>query len=135
MILKIAVGIVWRRGEGGPQVLVARRLDDAAHAAGLREFPGGKVEAGETPLECAAREVLEETGLQVLVEAPYAVIRWQYPEREIEMHAFDCSVLGGQARAIESKEIVWLAARELQAREFPRANRKLIEEIQSRHAS
>lgn len=135
MILKMAVGIVWRASEWGPQVLVARRLDTASHAPGMREFPGGKIEAGETPIECAAREILEETGLQVLVGAPYEVIRWAYPEREIEMHAFDCAVLQGEARAIESKEIAWLRVHELRASEFPRANRELIEEIQSRHAS
>ena len=135
MILKMAVGIVWRAGESGPQVLVARRLDIASHAPGMREFPGGKVEGEETPEQCAEREILEETGLQVLVGAPYEIIRWAYPEREIEMHAFDCSILHGEARAIESKEIAWLQVHELQASEFPRANRKLIEEIQRRHAS
>ena len=135
MILKMAVGIVWRAGEPGPQVLVARRLDSAAHAPGMREFPGGKIEEGEAPRECAEREILEETGLQVLVGAPYQVIRWKYPEREIEMHAFDCSILAGEARAIESKSIEWLGVHELRASEFPRANQELISEIQSRHAS
>lgn len=48
---------------------------------------------------------------------------------------FVCSVLQGEARAIESKEIAWLQVRELQASEFPRANRELISEIQSLHAS
>lgn len=135
MILKMAVGIVWRASESGPQVLVARRLDTASHAPGLLEFPGGKVEGEETPAECAAREILEETGLQVLVGSPYQVIRWKYPDREIEMHAFDCSILHGQARAIESKEIAWLHLHKLQPGEFPRANLALIQAIQNRHAS
>ncbi len=135
MILQIAVGIVWRAGESEPQVLVARRLDNAAHSAGLREFPGGKVEGEETPRQCAEREILEETGLQVLVGAPYSVILWRYPDREIAISAFDCTVLSGEAQAIESKEIAWLAPHELDANEFPSANRALIAEIHSRHAS
>ena len=135
-MLRIAIGIVWRdrRDVGeGPQVLVARRLYTAAHAAGLREFPGGKVEEGEAPQQCVAREVREETGLQVLVGAPYSLIRWTYPEREVELLAFDCTVIAGQAQAIESKEIVWIAPHQLEPEEFPAANASLIAEIKSRH--
>ncbi len=135
MILKLAVGIVWREAGGCLQVLVARRLDSASHAPGMREFPGGKLEEFETPEQCAVREILEETGLQVLVGAPYSVIRWAYPERSIEMHAFDCSVQSGEAQAIESKSIAWLEPHELDAHEFPQANKSLIEAIQSRHAT
>ncbi len=133
MILKIAVGIVWREAQGEPQVLVARRLAWASHAPGAREFPGGKVEAPETPEQCAEREILEETGLQVLVGAAYEVVRWNYPERSVELHAFDCRVVRGEARALESRSVAWLAPHELKAPEFPEANRSLIEEIQSRH--
>jgi mutator protein MutT len=135
MPLQIAVGIVWREQDGHRQVLVARRLDSAAHAAGLCEFPGGKAEPGESPQACVAREVLEETGLQVRVGAPYEVIAWSYPERDIEMRAFDCEVLAGQARALESKEVAWIAPRELDARTFPAANQSLIAAIKARHPS
>lgn len=59
----IAVAVVVKRG----QVLVGRRSAEAAEAAGLDEFPGGKVEAGETAAAAAARECLEETGLAVRI--------------------------------------------------------------------
>lgn len=59
----IAVAVVVKRG----QVIVGRRAAEAAEAAGLDEFPGGKVEAGETAAAAAARECLEETGLAVRI--------------------------------------------------------------------
>jgi len=51
----------------GADVLVGRRAEDADEAPGLHEFPGGKVEAGESPAAAAARECLEETGLAVRI--------------------------------------------------------------------
>lgn len=63
MLRQIAVAVVVCEG----MVLVGRRPDDAADAAGCAEFPGGKVEAGETPAAAAARECLEETGVAVRV--------------------------------------------------------------------
>ncbi len=60
---KIAVAVVTRRG----CVLVGRRDQAAADAAGLHEFPGGKIERGETPAAAAVREVREETGLEVRI--------------------------------------------------------------------
>ena len=128
-MLKIAVGIVWREG----QVLVAQRLDSAAHSPGKCEFPGGKHEDSESLEECARREILEETGLQVLVGEPYKPIRWSYPEREVELHAFDCDVLSGEAKPIESKKVLWLWPRELECDQFPEANAALIEAILKRH--
>jgi mutator protein MutT len=128
-MLKIAVGIVWRGG----QVLVAQRLDSAAQSPGKCEFPGGKHEEGESLEECARREILEETGLQVLVGQSYEPILWSYPEREVELHAFDCEVLEGEARALESKKVLWLWPRELECGQFPEANGALIQAIQKRH--
>ena len=60
----IAVAVVVRHG----CVLVGRRAENAPEAAGLDEFPGGKVEAGESPASAAARECLEESGIVVRID-------------------------------------------------------------------
>jgi len=62
-VTTIAVAVVLRHGH----VLVGRRAPDAVDAAGLDEFPGGKVEPGESPAAAAARECLEEAGVAVRV--------------------------------------------------------------------
>ena len=127
--LRIGVGIIWRDG----RILVAQRLDSASHAAGLYEFPGGKCEANESFAECAVREIEEETALQVLAGAPYEIIEWHYAERSVQIAAFDCEIIAGTARALESAAILWQAPHELEAAKFPAANATLIAQIQARH--
>ena len=61
--LQIAVAVVTH----GDRVLVGRRAANAEHAAGLHEFPGGKVEPGESPSAAAVRETLEEAGLSIRI--------------------------------------------------------------------
>lgn len=63
---RVAVAIVMHGG----RVLVGRRADDAVEAAGMHEFPGGKVEPGESAAEAAARECLEESGVEIRVGEP-----------------------------------------------------------------
>ena len=128
-ILRIGVGIIWRER----RILVAQRLDSATHAAGLCEFPGGKCEANENFADCAVREIREETGLQVLAGAPYEIIEWHYAERSVHIGAFDCSILGGTARAVESASIMWQKLDELESEKFPAANADLIAQIRARH--
>lgn len=127
--LRIGLGIIWHSG----RILVAQRLATASHAANLCEFPGGKCQHHESFAACAVREIEEETGLQVLAGAPYELIEWHYPERSVQIVAFDCEILGGTARALESAAIEWQAPHELNADLFPAANATLIAQIQSRH--
>ena len=128
-LLRIGVGIVWQNG----RILVAQRLDSASHAAGLCEFPGGKCEDKESFAECAVREIEEETGLQVLAGAPYEIIEWHYAERSVQIGAFDCKIIAGMARAVESAAITWQAPHELAAAKFPAANATLLAQIRARH--
>ncbi len=127
--LRIGVGIIWCDG----RILIARRLDSASHAAGKCEFPGGKCEPNESFAECAVREILEETDLQVLAGAPYDIIEWHYDERSVQIGAFDCEIVAGTARALESAAIIWQAPHELETTNFPAANENLIAQIRERH--
>ena len=80
----IAVAVVEHRGK----YLIGRRPEGAA-LAGLWEFPGGKVEPGESPADAARRECLEETGLDVVVGAPYPEVVQQYDHDRVRS-AFLC---------------------------------------------
>ena len=128
-MFRIGVGIIWQNG----RILVAQRLDSASHAAGKCEFPGGKCEANESFADCAVREIEEETGLQVLAGESYEIIEWHYEERSVQIGAFDCEIITGIARAVESAAILWQAPHELEAAKFPTANATLIAQIRARH--
>ena len=123
--LKIALALIWREGE----LLIARRAADAAHLPNKWEFPGGKVEPGETPAAACLREAREEVGLEIEITGAREIIVWQYPERTVALHPFDCRVLQGQARALQCAEVKWCAPAALDAADFPDANAHLIESL------
>jgi len=118
---RVAVAFVEDRG----RLLIARRRPGATFA-GMWELPGGRCRGGEEPAACVVREVREETGLEVRVERPAAVVVHSYPDVTVELHAFFCSVLAGDARPLESQEVVWVGRDELDRYEFPAANRELF---------
>ena len=121
----IAVAVI--RDDTG-RLLIQRRPDDAM-LGGLWEFPGGKVEPGETPVEACRREVGEELGLQVEVGGAYPVIDHAYSHFRISLHAFSCRVDGNGPEVRTTLPARWVVAEELAAYAFPRANRRLIEEL------
>lgn len=124
----VAAAIVWRGGE----VLVGRRPSDGL-LGGLYELPGGKVEAGETPAAACAREVREETGLDVEVVELFRTVEHAYTHFRITLHVFHARPRGAgravrlRAKGVEDLRFVPLAA--LTDLAFPRANRRVLEDL------
>ncbi len=75
-------------------VLIAQRLPAGRHP-GSWEFPGGKIEPGETPEQCLAREMAEEMGVGIEVGELLARARHAYPDIMVELLAFRCSIVAG----------------------------------------
>lgn len=123
--LQIALALIWREG----LVLVTRRRADADHFANVWEFPGGKCFVDEAPARAVVREAREEVGLEIEIIAAREVIEWDYEERRVSLHPFDCRIISGEVQALEVAEWKWCAPDELRADDFPPANRGLIEEL------
>lgn len=122
----IAVGIVRK----GNRVLITRRKLDGL-LGGLWEFPGGKIEETESPEQACAREIREETGLEVRVDTHLTRVRHAYTHFKIEMDVFYCSWRGGEVRLNGPIDHAWVRLDELDRYPFPRANLKFIPMIQA----
>jgi A/G-specific adenine glycosylase len=96
---------------------------------GLWEFPGGKIEKGETLEACLAREIREELDLAVRVGRPLASIRHAYTHFKITLHVFECEFKGGRIRLNGCDDAVWVKAAELDRYAFPGADRKVIQQL------
>ena len=99
------------------------------HLEGLWEFPGGKLDPGETLEECLVREVEEETGLRIQVEHKAGEIIHRYPDRTVQLHFFLAQPLEGEARALGCAAVAWVRAEELLHYPFPPADAQIIDEL------
>lgn len=118
----VAIGLVLKAGS----VLVSRR-PYGGMLGGLWEFPGGKVEPGETPREALHRELWEEVGLRVRVERALPTVDHAYSHLRVTLHPFVCSPLESDPRVGEGHPTHWIRVDELPDYPMPRANRKVIE--------
>ena len=120
----IAVAVVRRRG----QVLIGKRPAEGL-LGGLWEFPGGKIEPGETPEAAAARELREEMCIEAAIGRPIAVIPHAYSHFRITLHAFEASWVTGEPCGRSVTEWRWVNPDALSDYAFPAANRMIIERL------
>ena len=101
--IQVTAAIIERDG----MVLVARRPPGGRHP-GSWEFPGGKVEPGESTRECLAREIKEEMGIAVVVGEELARVRHAYPDLAIDLLAFRCVIAEGEPADIGCDIHAWV---------------------------
>ncbi|HSH13277.1 MAG TPA: Nudix family hydrolase, partial [Desulfurivibrionaceae bacterium] len=121
--IHVAVGVIVRDG----RVLIARRPDHV-HQGGLLEFPGGKVESGETVQQALVREIGEETGLRLSESSlePVIGIRHDYGDKRVFLDVWRTSHALGEPEGKEGQPVDWLAPEQLRDQDFPVANRPVI---------
>jgi 8-oxo-dGTP diphosphatase len=107
-------------------VLIAKR-PEGRPLAGLWEFPGGKVEAGEEPEEALARELHEELGIDVAKRdlAPLIFASHAYPDFHLLMPVYRCRRWQGSVTAHEGQELLWVRPDTLHLYDMPPADEKL----------
>ena len=127
----IGVGVIWNSQK---QILIDRRLPKGT-MGGLWEFPGGKVEPGETVQECIKREIKEELGIEIEVGENLISIDHDYPQFKVTLIVHHCRYLGGTPQPIECDEIRWVRVSQLNQFTFPQANEQIIAALQSQTIS
>ena len=105
----------------GARVLLTQRLA-GAHLAGAWEFPGGKVEDGESPAEALARELREEIGVEATVGDVVDVTYWRYPQKDVLLIFYRASVTAGEVRDLGVAAHAWVTRDALDRYEFPPAD-------------
>ncbi len=118
---EIAVGVIERAG----RVLIGRRKPGGL-LGGLWEFPGGRVESGETAEEALRRELREELGVEVAGIAPLTDVTHAYSHLRVTLHVFRCRLRRGTPRANVHDALEWVLRDELTQYAFPKANLKFL---------
>ncbi|MBP5337724.1 MAG: 8-oxo-dGTP diphosphatase MutT [Prevotella sp.] len=93
------------------------------------EFPGGKMEAGETPEEALKREIHEELSTEISVDEYLCTVEYDYPKFHLKMYCYICSQLTKSLRLNEHKAAKWLAKGELDCVKWLPADLKVVEKI------
>jgi 8-oxo-dGTP diphosphatase len=112
----------------GDAILITRRPPESRHG-GMWEFPGGKLDAGESPQECLSREILEELGLEVAVESIFEIAYHRYEWGPVLILAFECRVLNGEIRHIGISDHRWVSPEEMRLYDILPADRPIIAKL------
>jgi A/G-specific adenine glycosylase len=123
----IGVAVVWN--DTG-QILIDRRLESGL-LGGLWEFPGGKIEAGESVEDCIRRELQEELGIEVAVGDRLMTLDHAYTHFKVTLNVFHCRHTAGEPQALECQEVRWVTLDQLGEFPFPKANGQIIAALQA----
>lgn len=126
-MIDVVCGVI----EGADGCFLACLRPQGKHLGGLWEFPGGKVDAGESPKAALARELKEELGVLVRVGEPLREVIWHYDGRSIRLLPFFCSILSGELAAIEHEELRWCAPEDFDRLAWAAADRPILDEIRA----
>jgi 8-oxo-dGTP diphosphatase len=124
-LVTVAVGILI---DDAGRVLVTRRAP-GAHQGGLWEFPGGKLEEGETLLEALTRELSEELGVRVETTEPLMVLEHDYGDKQVRLDIHRVTRWSGEPRGLEGQPLAWQRPEQLRDWPFPAANRPILERL------
>lgn len=122
-VIVVLAAVIERDG----RILITQRPEHA-HLGGLWEFPGGKCEPGETHTQCLERELHEELGVNAVVGDELLVTDHAYPERTVRLHFRRCTIEGDPVARL-GQAMRWIRREDLDAVEFPPADRELVEKL------
>jgi mutator protein MutT len=122
---QIGVAVIWNQTG---QILIDRRKVGGT-MGGLWEFPGGKIEPGETVEACISREIQEELAIEITVGEQLISIEHTYPTFHLTLTVHHCQHISGIPQPIESEEIRWVNIGDLNNYQFPAANIAILQAL------
>jgi len=126
-LIKVTAALIIDSGK----VLIAKRKP-TARLGGMWEFPGGKIENGESPKSCLARELREEFEIDVVVGEHVGTSVWEYDFGTIELMAFKARIVAGDMKLNDHAEVEWVDAEDLDGYDFAPADVPFVEMLKSK---
>ncbi len=124
-IVRVVAGVIEREGK----YLITQRRDEAV-LPGLWEFPGGKVEEGESDEEALHREVLGRVGVDVLVQQKLAERHHSYEKYDVHLTLYACRLQPGHTpKALRVKDLRWVTSSEFSSYKFPPADQATMDRL------
>jgi 8-oxo-dGTP diphosphatase len=126
-VMHVMAGVLF---DTAGHVLLAQR-PPGKHLAGMWEFPGGKLEPGETPQAGLARELFEELDIRIEPArmAPLARVPWDYGERELLLDAWRVHAWQGAPRSVEGQDLLWRHPRDIEPAQLAPADREILRAV------
>ena len=125
-VVHVAVGVI-KNSQG--QILIAQRSPHV-HQGGLWEFPGGKIETGETPGQALQRELHEELSITVGSFSALGKVHHDYPDKSVLLYIYVIDTFTGEAHGHEGQPIQWVSLAQLRQYPFPEANLAIIKMLE-----
>ena len=127
----VAVGVIISADK---KVLISKRADHL-HQGGLWEFPGGKVEKGETVESALSRELKEELDIEIGSARPLMKVNHEYVDKQVLLDIWVVDSFRGKPIGAEDQALEWVAVTQLANFDFPAANEAIVKKIQSQFAA
>lgn len=110
------------------KVMICQRKPEAHN--GLKwEFPGGKIEAGESPEAALARELSEELAIDVRVGRVCDAVYYRYPDRDVLVLFYLCEIVSGEPRTVDCNDIRWVTLEALKGYDFAGADAVFVDRL------
>ncbi len=104
------------------------------HLGGMWEFPGGKIDPGESPEAALVRELREELTVEVKVGVALTPVIWIYEDKTIRLLPFRCKIIGGELQAVEHEELRWCSPENSRELAWAAADVPILREISAASA-
>ena len=127
--IEVAVGIVFN---SSGEVLVGQRVVKDRYYAKW-EFPGGKLEAGESVEQALKREFKEEVGIELADSVHFMQIDHDYPDRHVRLHVSTVTQFSGEITSLEGQALKWVKIADLRSMDFLQGNEVMIKELERRY--
>nr|WP_247682427.1 8-oxo-dGTP diphosphatase MutT [Pseudoalteromonas sp. MMG013] len=123
-VIEVAVGVI----KTGSKIFISKR-HESQHQGGLWEFPGGKVEIGETAFTALKRELKEEVNIDVLGSRELQIIEHDYGDKCVRLIVHIVDKFAGEAKGLEAQLCQWVEITSLNNYAFPAANQAIIDKL------